>query len=127
MTEKIFLKRRQQQRDKPLLTTRTIVRLMIFSVVIYGAFVFYVGEPGGNACVGGSCEAEYSLTIWVLAFLGLVGSMVVAGALVGTLIAYMRRGRHKSLSLIADEMAKNPIERESEREHRPHIDNSRDQ
>jgi len=78
--------------------------LILISLTAYGAFVTYVGDPGASECAGGACQSEYTPLVWVLAFGGLIGAFAVAGMVVGSILAFIRRGNRPSLSAIADQM-----------------------
>ncbi len=105
MTEKRFINKRRRQRHKSFLTTRNLLMLILLSVTAYGAFALYVGDPGASTCVGGSCQSEYSIAAWVIAFAVLLGAMAVGGIVVGSIIAFARRGNRPSLSVIGDQMS----------------------
>lgn len=94
MAENVFIKKRQKERRKQtFLTVKLILRLVVASVLMWLGFVYFVGDTSEGQCVGGGCEAEYSLATYAIAGLLMLLAVIVLGAAVGALISYLRRGR----------------------------------
>ncbi len=94
MAENVFIKKRQKERRKQtFLTVKLILRLVVASVLMWLGFVYFVGDTSEGQCVGGSCEAEYSLATYAIAGLLMLLAVMVLGAAVGALISYLRRDR----------------------------------
>ena len=92
MSENIHIKRRQKQRDKAFLTTRNIITLIVLSLAVFIGFRVWVGNPSQAIC-GDDCSSYLSLTGWVLGFFMMIGGVVIAGGIVGILLALLRRSR----------------------------------
>ena len=94
MSENLFIKKRQKERRKQsFLTVKLILRLVVASVLMWLGFIYFVGDTSEGQCVGGACEAEYSLATYAIAGLIMLIVVIALGALVGSLISYMRRRR----------------------------------
>ena len=94
MSENVFIKKRQKERRKQsFLTVKLILRLVVASVLMWLGFLYFVGDTSDGQCVGGGCEAEYSLATYALAGLIMLVAVIALGALVGSLIGYLRRSR----------------------------------
>ena len=103
MSDNIHIKRRQKRRSKPLLTTRNIVTLILLSLAVYGAFLFWVGDPSQGQC-DGDCENIYSAAGYILGFFLMILGVIAAGAVVGSLFSFMRRKRRDtSLSTLLEQ------------------------
>ena len=92
MSENPFIHKRQRQRAKKtaLLSTRNIFGLIAVMLAAYAAFRLWVGDPTTAICENG-CESLYSLAAWVLGFFILFAAVIAAGAVVGLIIAFIRR------------------------------------
>lgn len=92
MSENPFIYKRQRQREKKtaLLSTRNIFGLIAVMLAAYAAFRLWIGDPTTAICEDG-CESLYSLATWVLGFFLLFAAVIAAGAVVGLLIAFIRR------------------------------------
>ncbi len=92
MSENLFIHKRQRQRAKKtaLLSTRNIFGLIAVMLAAYAAFRLWVGDPTTAICENG-CESLYSLAAWVLGFFMLFAAVIAAGAVVGLLVAFLRR------------------------------------
>lgn len=94
MAENVFIKKRQKERRKQtFLTVKLILRLVVASVLMWLGFIYFVGDTSEGQCVGGACEAEYTLATYAIAGLIMLLAVMALGALVGSLISYMRRSR----------------------------------
>lgn len=94
MAENVFIKKRQKERRKQtFLTVKLILRLVVASVLMWLGFVYFVGDTSEGQCVGGGCEAEYSLATYAIAGLLMLLAVIALGALVGSLVSYLRRSR----------------------------------
>ncbi len=95
MPEHIFIEKRRRKRAASLFSTRNILGLIMLSLVVYGAFYFWVGNPNEDLC-GDDCGQMHSLMAWVLGFALLFGAIIAAGAVVGTILALVRRNQRES-------------------------------
>ncbi|WP_286830049.1 hypothetical protein [Kordiimonas sp. UBA4487] len=87
-----MIKKRQKRRKAGALNLRMkhLFGLILLSLVAYGAFRFWVGNPMESLC-GDNCESMYSLMGWVLGFAIMLGTVILAGAAIGLLVAFIRR------------------------------------
>lgn len=92
MSEHLLLKKRQKQRKRSALnlTVRNILGLVLLSLLTYAGFRIWVGNPTEALC-GDNCESMYSLMAWVLAFAMIFGAIIAAGAVIGVIVALLRR------------------------------------
>ncbi|WP_262692157.1 hypothetical protein [Kordiimonas aestuarii] len=92
MSDNPFIKKRQRSRRKAtfLLGTRNIIGLVVLSLVAYAAFRLWVGNPADTMC-DGECESMYSLFASVLGFFMMFAAVITAGAVIGLVVALMRR------------------------------------
>jgi len=87
-----MIKKRQKRRKAGAVNLRLkhLFGLILLSLVAYGAFRFWVGNPLESLC-GDNCESMYSLAGWILGFAIMIGSVILAGAFIGVLVALIRR------------------------------------
>lgn len=87
-----MIKKRQKRRKAGAMNLRLkhLFGLILLSLVAYGAFRFWVGNPLESLC-GDNCESMYSLAGWILGFAIMIGTVILAGAAVGLLVALIRR------------------------------------
>lgn len=92
MSEHLMIKKRQKRRKAGALNLRVkhLFGLVLLSLVAYGAFRFWVGNPMEGLC-GDECESMYSLMGWVLGFAIMIGAVILAGVVIGVLVALIRR------------------------------------
>jgi len=92
MSEHIMIKKRQKRRRAGALDLRLkhLFGLILLSLVAYGAFRFWVGNPMESLC-GDDCESMYSLATWILGFAIMLGTVILAGAVIGVVVALVRR------------------------------------
>lgn len=87
-----MIKKRQKRRRAGAMNLRLkhLFGLILLSLVAYGAFRFWVGNPLESLC-GDNCESMYSMAGWILGFAIMIGGVILAGAVVGLLVAFIRR------------------------------------
>lgn len=110
MSENSYIKKQQRVRNKPLLTTRNILTLVLLSLAVYAGFYFEYGIVDDGTCEG-ICENQYSLGAWVLGFLMIFAAVIAAGAVIGGIIAAVRWSRKQkddTLSALLDDTKGNP-------------------
>lgn len=92
MSEKLTIKKRQRQRKRSgiNLSTKHLLGLVVLALVTYGAFRVWVGNPWESVC-GDDCESMFSLLAWVMAFAMIFGAIILAGAIVGVIVALLKR------------------------------------
>jgi len=108
MSEHIFMKKRQRRRKAATasFTTKHIIMLIILGLVAYVAFRLWVGNPMEQFC-GDDCEDMYSLLGYVLGFFLLFIGIIAAGALVGVVVALIRKHRTATESDFASQFLAN--------------------
>lgn len=97
MSENIFIKKRKRQRKAGAinLSLKHLLGLVLLSLVTYGAFRFWVGNPMESLC-GDNCESMYSLLAWVMAFAMVFAAIIATGAVIGVIIALIKRRNARS-------------------------------
>jgi hypothetical protein len=98
MSDNQYIKRLQRARNKPILTVRNILLLIILSLAVYAGFYFEYGMDDAGAC-DGPCENLYSIEAWVLAVAIIFGALIAVAAFVGVVVSLIRRGRKSSSGL----------------------------
>lgn len=94
-----YIRKLQRARNKPIFTGRNIFMLMILSVVIAGGFYLEYGGMHDGSC-DGPCESLYSLKTWGLAITLIFGAIITFGAVVGVLVALIKRRRGFGISTL---------------------------
>jgi hypothetical protein len=94
MSESHFIHKRQRERARKTrgVTTKHILGLVLLSLAAFAAFKLWVGNPVDALCEG-ECESVHSLFTWVFAFFLMFGGIIAAGAVVGLLVAGLKRLR----------------------------------
>ena len=94
MSDNKYIQKRRRVRNKPLITTRNILMLILLSVAVYAGFYFEYGVIDDGTCKD-VCENEYSFWAWVIGFFFIFAAIIAAGALGGGVLAFLRwsRGR----------------------------------
>ncbi|MFC3050341.1 hypothetical protein [Kordiimonas pumila] len=111
MSENIFIQKRKRARGRSFLTIRFIFSLIFLSFILLVGFYLEFGSIGDSACTG-ACESQYSIYTWLLGAGLLLGSIITLAAIVGIIVAALRRVRKKHDGLEAFIS--------SEKDHRPH-------
>ena len=93
MSENQYIKKRKRIRNRPFVTTKAILLLIVLSGFIYLGFYSEYGGVNDAAC-DGECESVYSLWTSVFAFILMFAAIIGAGALVGVLFAKISRNRN---------------------------------
>ena len=106
MSEHLLIKKRQKRRRSAVLnlSTKNILSLVLLSLAAYGGFRLWVGNPTEALC-GDNCESMYSLLGWVLGFFLLFAAIIAAGAVVGILVALIRRSRRHNNAGFAEKFS----------------------
>jgi hypothetical protein len=92
MAEHIFLEKRKRSRKRYALSfsVKVVMGLILVSLLVYMAFIRFVGNPNDVECTG-TCEPSIDIATWVLAIGLMFGVVIVAGAVLGIVVAFLRR------------------------------------
>lgn len=107
MAEHLFIKKRQRQRGKSLFTTKNALRLVLVSLLTWGGFLYFVGDPTIGTCVD-ACESEHSLGIWILGFFMIFAGVILFASIIGGIFAFLRWQRGGNENSFSSLMENNP-------------------
>ncbi len=93
MSENEYLNKQKRLRDRPFITTKAVIMLIVLSGFIYLGFYSEYGGINDAEC-NGPCESTYGIWPSVLAFIIIFIAIIAAGALVGSLFASLRSKRN---------------------------------
>ena len=121
MAEHIFLEKRKRSRRRYALSfsVKVVLGLISTSLLVYMAFVQFVGNPNDVECTG-ACEPSIGLGTWILAVVIMFAVVIGAGALLGALAGFVRR---RSSADYISPFAQ-VIEKAAEENHRPFVSNA---
>lgn len=82
MSDNQYIKKRQRQRNRSFITTRSIITLIVISGLIYLGFYSEYGGVNDLGC-DGDCESEYGIGLTIFAFFLMFAAVIGLGALTG--------------------------------------------
>ncbi len=96
MSNNVYINKQKRARSKPIFTTSRIAMLIALSALLFIGFYTEYGTIGDIAC-DGACESLYDIGTTIAAFGLMFTGIILVAAIIGVLIALMRR-RNKNHS-----------------------------